>query len=76
MSSEPRPYHPLLPWLVWALGAFVFGYAFFQRVAPGVMVDTLMREFSESGTMIGNLTAAYFYTYAASQIPAGLMVDA
>jgi MFS family permease len=65
-----------VPWLVWGLGAVLFGWGWFQRVAPGVMVDTLMREFTVGGAILGNLSAVYFYTYAVSQIPAGLIVDA
>jgi len=75
-SPPQRPMPPLVPWLVWGLGAFLFGYGFFQRVAPGVMVDTLMREFVVGGAVVGNLSAVYFYTYAVSQVPAGLVVDA
>ena len=71
-----RPLHPLLPWLVWGLGAFLFAFTHFQRVAPGVMVDTLMREFAVGGALLGNLSAIYFYTYSLFQIPAGLVVDA
>tara|TARA_R110001592_G_scaffold327467_1_gene608664 strand:+ start:5065 stop:6273 length:1209 start_codon:yes stop_codon:yes gene_type:complete len=58
------------------MGAALFGWGWFQRVAPGVMVDTLMREFTVGGVVLGNLSAVYFYTYAISQIPAGLIVDA
>jgi len=34
------------------------------------MVDELMRDFSIAATMLGNLSAIYFYAYAATQIPA------
>ncbi len=64
-----------LPWLVWGLGATFFLYGFFQRVAPSVMHDHLMAEFSLTGATVGNLSAFYFYTYASLQIPVGLMVD-
>lgn len=65
-----------MAWLVWGLGAVVFGCAFFQRVAPGVMVDGLMAEYAVGGAVLGNLTALYFWTYALMQVPAGLIVDA
>lgn len=60
---------------MWAMGAFCFFYAFFQRVAPSVMGDQLQRELELDGLSVGNLSAAYFYTYAAIQIPIGLLVD-
>jgi MFS family permease len=64
-----------LPWLTWGLGALLFCYAFFQRVAPSVMIDSLMRDLAVGGALLGNLSAFYFYAYASLQIPVGLMVD-
>ncbi len=34
-----------------------------------------MRDFHISGALMGNLSATYFYAYAAMQIPSGLLVD-
>ena len=62
-------------WLIWSLGAFCFGYAFFLRVTPSVMVDELMRDFAVGGAMLGNLSAIYFYAYAGLQLPVGVMLD-
>lgn len=62
-------------WFVWALGALSFGYAFFQRVTPSVMVSDLMRDFAVGAAVLGNLSALYFYAYAGLQIPVGVMVD-
>ncbi|MEX2632064.1 MAG: MFS transporter [Tistlia sp.] len=64
-----------LPWIVWGLGATLFCYGFFQRVAPSVMVDSLMRDFQVGGALLGGLSAFYFYAYAGLQIPVGLLVD-
>jgi len=62
-------------WLIWSLAAIAFGYAFFHRVAPGVMVHDLMRDFAISGTMVGTLSALYFYPYFLLQIPLGALLD-
>ncbi len=62
-------------WLIWALGATSFGFAFFQRVAPSVMVSDLMREFAVGAAVLGNLSAIYFYAYAGLQIPIGTLLD-
>ena len=71
-----RSYSPAwLGWLMWGLVAMLYLLGFFQRMAPAVMVDELMREFDISGALMGNLSAAYFYSYAAMQIPSGLLVD-
>ncbi len=62
-------------WLVWSLAAAAFGYAFFQRVAPGAMVDDLMREFAIGGAVLGTLSALYFYPYVLLQVPLGALLD-
>lgn len=75
IAAGSRPVHPLYPWLVWATGTLLFGYAFFHRVAPSVMVSDLMRDFQVGGALLGTLSAFYFYPYAALQIPLGNMLD-
>jgi len=61
--------------MIWALGASFYLAGFFQRVAPAVMTQELMAEFAIAATALGNLSALYFYSYVAMQIPTGLMVD-
>ena len=62
-------------WIAWAIGSTLFLYGFAQRVAPSVMIDDLMRDFSASGAVLGNLSAFYFYAYAGIQIPVGMLLD-
>jgi len=62
-------------WTIWALGAAFYLGGFFHRVAPAVMTQELMGEFSLSAAGLGNLSAYYLYGYVAMQIPTGLMVD-
>lgn len=64
-----------MAWLMWGLVAMLYLLGFFQRMAPAVMARELMGDFNISGAMLGNLSAAYFYAYAAMQIPSGLLVD-
>lgn len=59
----------------WGFAAAFFGYAFVQRVSPGVMVDELMRDFSVGAAILGNLSAFYFYTYASLQVVVGVLMD-
>ena len=56
----------------WFFCALFFFYAFILRVAPAVMVDDLMKEFSVGAAILGYLSATYLYIYAALQIPLGL----
>ena len=62
-------------WLIWAIAAGFYSYGFFHRVAPSVIVDELMRSFALDATLLGTLSAAYFYTYAALQVPLGVLLD-
>lgn len=64
-----------LAWTVWGLGALLYLFAFYQRVAPAVMTDALMAEFAIGAAALGNLSAFYFYAYVAMQIPTGVMAD-
>ena len=72
-AEVPPP--PRLAWMIWGLGAVLYIFGFFQRVAPGVMTAELMGDFSLSAAAMGNLSAFYFYSYVAMQIPTGLLAD-
>jgi len=69
--------HPSLrlSWTIWGLGALLYLIGFYQRVAPGVMTVELMSDFQLSATSLGNLSAFYFYSYVAMQVPTGLLAD-
>lgn len=64
-----------LAWSMWGLVALLYCVGYFQRMAPAVIADDLMRDFNLGGALLGNLSAMYFYSYAAMQIPTGLLVD-
>src|SRR5229473_7627692 len=64
-----------LRWIMWGIPAFIFVFAFVHRVAPGVMAKEIMQAFEASGTIVGLLSAMYFYAYAGFMIPAGLLID-
>lgn len=66
---------PTLAWSVWGLGALLYLIGFYQRVAPAVLTDRLMADFSLGAAALGNLSAFYFYSYVAMQIPTGILVD-
>lgn len=70
-----RPASVALALTIWSLSALAFGYAFFQRVAPSVMIPDLMAEFAVTGAVMGQLSALYFYPYAAMQLPIGALLD-
>jgi sugar phosphate permease len=73
LNSEPPP--ALLAFTVWGLGAALYFTGFFQRVAPAVMTGELMADFAISAAALGNLSAFYFYSYVAMQVPTGILAD-
>jgi sugar phosphate permease len=75
-NSDKRVYpHAYLSWWVWGLGAVFYCYGFFQRVAPAVITDQLMTDFNIGAASLGNLSAFYFYSYVAMQVPTGILAD-
>jgi sugar phosphate permease len=73
--NKPR-YAPLrLALSMWGLAAAFYLYGFFQRVAPASLANDLMRDFGLTAAALGNLSAFYFYAYAAMQLPTGMLVD-
>ena len=76
-GTQGKGYPPgYLSWVVWGLGAAFYLSGFFQRVAPAVMTDYLMVDFQIGAAALGNLSAYYFYSYVAIQIPTGILADA
>jgi MFS family permease len=64
-----------LAWTICGFGALFYLMGFFQRVAPAVMTGELMQEFSISAAALGNLSAFYYYSYVAMQVPTGILAD-
>lgn len=48
---------------------------YFHRVAPAVTAPELINAFEISGTALGVLASAYFYSYGIMQIPVGILSD-
>lgn len=60
---------------IWSFGACFYLLGFFHRVAPAVITGELMKDFHISAAALGNLSAFYFYSYVAMQIPTGILSD-
>ena len=75
MTSH-RQLPPLsLAFTVWGVGAALYFIGFFHRVAPAVITRELTEEFGLTAAALGNLSAFYFYSYVAVQIPTGVLAD-
>lgn len=62
-------------WLIFVLLALGYVLVFFHRICPAVLAVDLMHDLKAGGALTGLLGAAYFYPYAAMQLPAGLLSD-
>ena len=60
---------------MWGLGATLYFIAFYHRVAPAVITTELSQDFGLTAAALGNLSAFYFYSYVAMQIPTGILAD-
>lgn len=62
-------------WIVYASVTSVYFFVYFHRVAPAAMSQAFMKEWPLSGTALGIMSSLYFLSYAAVQIPAGILAD-
>ena len=72
-ATKPPPVR--LAYTIWGLGAIFYLIGFYQRVAPAVITTELMSAFGISAAALGNLSAFYYYSYVAMQIPTGILAD-
>ena len=74
MSSAPPVSRPAIVLLLlpFALG---YGVSYFFRNLNAVAGPAIAQEFSLDPSQLGLLTAAYFLTFSASQIPLGMLID-
>ena len=76
LPENQKKYPPVrLAWTMWGLGALLYLIGFYQRVAPAVITDELMKDFAIGAAGLGNLSAFYFYSYVAMQTPTGILAD-
>lgn len=75
MNQPPRLSAGSYRTLVFAVLACAYMMVTFQRLSPAVLAVDMMRDLQAGGGLIGLLSGAFFYSYAAMQIPAGLLAD-
>lgn len=61
--------------LMWLILVSLHLITNFHRVSFNVVADLLTAEFNLTGAGLGNLAAAYTYTYLVMQLPGGALVD-
>jgi sugar phosphate permease len=62
-------------WVVLALAAALFLFSQFYRVANAVVAPELQRDLGLSSEALGVVSAAFFYAFAAAQIPLAVLLD-
>jgi MFS family permease len=72
--NKPREKHRIA-WFIWILGCLFYFYENFLQVSPSVMSNELMRAFNVTSQTLGVLSGIYFYSYAALQLPCGMLMD-
>ena len=62
-------------YFIFFLAASFYLYEFILQVAPSVMAESMMKTFGVTGQGFGVISAFYFYAYAPTQLPAGVLYD-
>jgi sugar phosphate permease len=62
-------------WRVLGLSALLFACSQFYRVANAVVAPELRHDLGLSSEALGSLSAAFFYAFAAAQLPLALFLD-
>ena len=62
-------------WLIFALAASLFLLSQFYRVSNAVIAPMLITDLSLDTKAIGLMSASFFYAFALTQIPIGLLLD-
>jgi MFS family permease len=62
-------------YFIFFLAASFYLYEFILQVAPSVMAESMMKTFGVTGQGFGVISAFYFYAYAPTQLPAGVLFD-
>ena len=62
-------------WYIFWILALGYVLVYFHRLCPAVVAVEMMKDLNATGALTGFLGAAYFYPYAAMQLPAGLLSD-
>lgn len=62
-------------WVAWGALATVFLLVNIHRLSTAVLSERLTADFDTTAAQLGTLHASFFYIYAFTQIPTGILVD-
>ncbi|USO01800.1 MAG: MFS transporter [Alphaproteobacteria bacterium] len=70
-----QKYPQVIPWVIWMFAVVFYLYQMILRISSSVLADDWITSFHISTTELGLLSGAYYYSYGALQIPAGIAMD-
>jgi nitrate/nitrite transporter NarK len=62
-------------YLIISLCAFFLFYKYILQIYPSIITESLMNEFKLTGAGLGNLAATFYYSFMATQLFVGYMLD-
>jgi MFS family permease len=62
-------------WVIFVIGSLNFLLSMFYRVSTAVISPALVNDLGLTSGQLSDLSAAFFYAFAASQIPIGVAID-
>lgn len=62
-------------YMTWLLLAVFYGYQYFLRITPSIMVKEVCSAFSLTAEQFAMIPASYLYAYGMLQIPMGFILD-
>lgn len=62
-------------WLIWLATASFVLFQFFLQLSSGVLISSLMHDFSLDALAAALLSSSYYYIYTGLQIPVGVIFD-
>jgi sugar phosphate permease len=62
-------------WFIFVVLALAYFFVYFHRFSSSVVASDLMRDFNVDAGALGVFVSIYFYCYAVTQIPAGVLSD-
>jgi predicted MFS family arabinose efflux permease len=74
-KCEPILLKPKYALLIFACLSGLYFFSIFQRVGIAVIALDIMNELNLDTSMIGLMSAMYFFPYAIAQIPVGILLD-
>jgi MFS family permease len=63
-------------WMLWFFASLFYFLQYMVRSAPNILAETFMAHYNIQAIGLGALSSTYYNTYAFSQIPFGILLDA